>query len=177
MEKSRVEKTLEKELLLEQLLQAVKASEYVFFAKFKGISTNDINDLRRRLEKAAERSLVVKNTIARLVLDRVNAKGASDLLEGSVLLTTGKHDPQIVSKILVEFAKDKENFELKGVFINQNVFQKQFVQELAKLPSQKELIATVVAGMKAPITNFVLGLGQLTRSLVCVLDQIQKKKA
>ena len=170
------EKTIEKALLLEQLLETAKASEYIFFAKFKGISVNDLNDLRRRLEKAADRCLVVKNSIARLVLERINAKTASDFLEGSVLLATGKRDPQVVSKVLVEFSKDRENFELKGVFINQAVFQKQFITELAKLPSRQELLATVVAGIKAPVTNFVMGLGQLTRSLVCVLDQIQKKK-
>ena len=163
-------KTIEKELLLEQLLEVTQASEYIFFAKFKGIPVNDLNELRRRLGKAADRVIVVKNNIARIVLERISAQAAANFLEGSVLLTTGKKDPQIVSKILVEFAKDKENFQLKGVFINRGTFQKQFIQELAKLPSRQELLATVVAGIKAPITNFVLGLGQLTRSLVCVLD-------
>ena len=173
---SATRETVEKKLLLEQLLQTAKNSEYVFFAKFKGISVNDMNQLRRRLEKAADRVLVVKNNLARLVLERMNAKAALDFLDGSVLLTTGKKDPQIVSKLLVEFAKDKENFELKGVFINQNTFQKQFIQELAKLPSRQELLAMVVGGIQAPISGFVLGLGQLVRSLVVTLDQIQKKK-
>ena len=176
-EASESKKTLEKELMLTQLLETVKASDYIFFARFKGISVNDMSSLRRRLEKAADKCLVVKNSVARLVLDRANIKDAVQFLEGSVLLATGKREPQQVSKILVEFAKDKENFELKGVFINQSVFQKQFIQELAKLPSREVLLATVVAGIKAPITNFVVELGQLTRSLVCVLDQIQKKKA
>ncbi len=176
MQKSEERKPIEKELLFSQLLETVKASDYIFFARFKGLSVNELNDLRRRLEKAADKSLVVKNSIARLVMDRLKVASAAQFLEGSVLLTTGKRDPQVVSKILVDFAKDKESFELKGVFINQSIFQKQYIQELAKLPSRNELIATVVAGIKAPITNFVVGLGQLTRSLVCVLDQIQKKK-
>ena len=41
----------------------------------------------------------------------------------------------------------------------------------------QQLIASVVGGMKAPIFGFVSGLGQIARSLVSVLDQIQKKKS
>lgn len=169
-------RTLEKELLLDQLLQAVQASDYMFFAKFKGISANDLNDLRRKLEKVADRAILVKNTIAKIVLERLEAKDAAAFLEGSVLLTMGKKDPQVVSKVLVEFAKDKENFELKGVFIDRQAFQKPFIQELAKLPGRQELLGALVGGMKAPINGFVLGLGGIMRSFVNVLDQIQKKK-
>lgn len=177
MEKTKEENTIEKKLLLEQVLKVAQESEYVFFAKFKGISVNDLNGLRRQLEKAADRAVVVKNSIAKIVLERINAASAASLLEGSVLMTTGKKDPQVVSKVLVDFAKEKENFELKGVFINQAVFQKQFIQELAKLPSRQQLIASVVGGVKAPISGFVLGLGQLVRSLVVTLDQIKQKKS
>ncbi|MBI4387612.1 MAG: 50S ribosomal protein L10 [Candidatus Omnitrophica bacterium] len=170
-------KTIEKEMLLKQLLETAQTSDYIFFAKFKGLTVNDLNSLRRKLEKVADDVLVVKNSIARMVLERINAKAACDFLEGSVLLTTGKRDPQIVSKVLVEFAKERENFELKGAFVNQTIFQKQFIQDLAKLPLKQELIASVVGGFKAPITGFVLGLGQIVRSLVAALDQIQKKKS
>ena len=123
MEKTPRNQTLEKQWMLEQVLRVAQESEYVFFAKFTGISSNDLNNLRRKLEKVADRALVVKNAIAKLVLERMNAKEATSLLEGSVLLATGKRDPQIVSKVLVEFAKEKENFELKGVFINKAVFK------------------------------------------------------
>lgn len=167
---------LEKELLFEQLWQVAQASDYIFFAKFKGISANEINELRRRLEKVADRAIFVKNTIARIVFERLNAKEASEFLEGSVLLTMGKRDPQVVSKVLVEFAKDKENFELKGVLIDRKTFQKPFIQELAKLPSRQELIGALVCRLKGPINGFVFGMGGIVRSFVSVLDQIQKKK-
>lgn len=169
--------TVEKKILLEELLKTAQGSEYVFFARFQGIGVNDLNVLRRKLEKSADRVMVVKNSLAKLVLERVNGKASADFLQGSMLLTTGKKDPQVVSKILVEFAKEKENFELKGVFINQSTFQKQFIQELAKLPSKQELLASVVGGIQAPISGLVLGLGALVRSLVNVLDQVQKQKA
>lgn len=170
------EATVEKRLLLEQLLQVAQESDYIFFAKFKGISVNDLNDLRRKLEKVVDRAIVVKNAVARLMLEKINAKEALGFLEGQALLLCGKKDPQAVSKVLVAFAKDRENFELKGVFIDQRAFQKQFVQDLAKLPSRQELIASVAGGMNAPIAGFVLGLGQLVRSIVNVLDQVQKNK-
>ena len=168
--------SIEKEIMLNQLLKTLEGSNYIFFAKFKGISSSDINELRRKLDKSAERVVAVKNSLAKIVLERINAQDAFNFLEGQVLMTTGKNEPQVVSKILVDFAKDKENFELKGVFIDQKVFQKQFVKDLAALPSKEQLIASVVGGIKGPINGFVLGLGQVLRSLVNVLDQVQKSK-
>ncbi|PIQ85906.1 MAG: 50S ribosomal protein L10 [Candidatus Omnitrophica bacterium CG11_big_fil_rev_8_21_14_0_20_45_26] len=169
--------TQEKELVFNHVMQLMDGKDYVFFAKFSGIGANDMNNLRRKLEKAADASVVVKHSIARLILERMNMKDAQAFLDGSVLLTTGHRDPQVVSKVLVEFAKEKENFELKGIFINKNVFQKQYIQDLAKLPSRQELLASVVGGMQAPIAGFVNGLGQVLRSFVNVLDQIQKQKS
>lgn len=168
---------LEKELMLKQLLEVVEGSNYLFFAKFSGISVVDLNDLRRKLEKVVSRTIVVKNSLARVVLERINAKAATEFLDGSVLMTAGKDDPQVVSKILSDFAKDHESFELKGIFIDRQVFKNQFIKELAKLPSKRELLASVVGGIQAPISGFVLGLGQVVRSLVNALDQIQKKKS
>ena len=84
--------SIEKEVMLEQLLKTIEGSNYIFFAKFKGVSSSDINELRRRLDKSADRVVAVKNSLAKIVLERVNAKDALSFLEGQVLMTTGKNE-------------------------------------------------------------------------------------
>jgi len=78
---------------------------------------------------------------------------------------------------LVDFAKGRENFQLDGAFLEGQIFPAQYLQSLANLPSREVLLATLANRMNAPVGGLVNVLSQLTRSLVTVLDQVQKKKS
>jgi len=119
---------------------------------------------------------VVKNTLAKRALERVNASAASVFVEGAIVLVTTDDDPQPVSKALVNFAKDKEAFELKGAFLEGAAQNHEYVKALAALPSKDELITKVVCGIKSPITGFVLTLNAITKGFVVALNEIRKKK-
>ena len=168
--------SLAKELMLQELVKALESKEYIFFTRHQGLSAADFVELRRKLEKAVNRTLIVKNTITRLAFKQMGVDGVN-LIKGSMLLTVAEKDPQVVSKILVEFAKGRENFQLDGAYLEGNLFPAQYLKSLAELPSREVLIASVLGGLNAPISGFVSALGQLVRSLAVVLDQIQKAKA
>ena len=169
--------SLAKELMLQELVKTLESKNYIFFARHQGLSATDFVELRRKLEKAADRTLVVKNSITRLAFKQIGIKDANGLIKGSLFLTIAEKDPQIVSKILVEFSKGKENFQLDGAYLEGNLFPAQYLKSLADLPSREVLIASVLGGLNAPISGFVNVLGQLIRSLAIALDQIQKQKS
>ncbi len=166
----------EKELMLKEVTQKIKGSPYIFFNKFKGLPVNDFFQLRRTLEKVSKNCFVAKNTILKKAFESAGFAKANGFLEDSLVLVTAEKDPQIVSKFLVDFAKDKESFQLAGACIEGEFLDASFVKELSKLPPRIELIAKVVGGIKAPITGFVLTLRSLLSSFVNVLDQVSKKK-
>lgn len=167
---------VEKELMLKEVQQKIEGCPYIFFAKFKGLRVNDFSQLRRSLEKISKSCFVAKNSLLRKALTSSGMSLINGLLEGSVVLITTEKDPQVVSKLLVDFAKDKESFQLAGASIEGRLSDSAFVKELAKLPSRIKLIAKTVGGMKAPITGFVLSLRGLLSSLLSVLDQVSKKR-
>ena len=168
--------SIAKEMMLKELVKTLESKDYIFFARHQGLSATDFVELRRKLEKIADRTLVAKNTITRLAFKKMGIHDVNGLIKGSVLLTVAKKDPHIISKILVEFAKGRETFQLDGAYLEGSLFPAQHLKSLAELPSREVLIATVVGGLNAPISGFVNVLGQLTRSLVIALDQIQKTK-
>ncbi len=169
--------SLAKELMLQELLRTLESKNYIFFARYQGLPATEFVELRRKLDKVVDRTVVVKNTLTRLAFKQLGVKDINGLLKGSVLLAIGKKDPQNISRVLVDFAKGRENFQLDGAFLEGQVFLAQYLQSLANLPSREVLLATVVNRMNAPISGFVNVLGQLMRSLVTVLDQVQKKKS
>ncbi len=169
--------SLAKELMLQELLDTLQSKNYIFFARYQGLPATEFVELRRKLEKVVDRTVVVKNTLTRLAFKQLGINNTNGLLKGSVLLAVGKKDPQNISRVLVDFARGRENFQLDGAFLEGQIFAAPFLQSLANLPSREILLATVVNRMNGPISGFVNVLGQLTRSLVIALDQVQRKKA
>lgn len=169
--------SLAKELMLQELLNMLESKNYIFFARYQGLPATEFVELRRKLEKVADRTVVVKNTLTRLAFKQLGIKEINGLLKGSLLLALGVKEPQLISRVLVDFAKGRDNFQLDGAFLDGQVYPSQYLQSLANLPSRKVLLATVVHRMNGPISGFVNILGQLMNSLVIALDQIQKKKS
>lgn len=169
--------SLAKELMLQELMSTLKSKDYIFFARYQGLPATEFVELRRKLEKVVDRTVVVKNTLTRLAFKQMGVSNLNGLLKGSILLAVGKKDPQNISRVLVDFAKGRENFQLDGAFLEGQVFPVQYLQSLANLPSREILLATVVNRMNGPISGFVNVLGQLMNSLVIAIDQIQKKKS
>jgi large subunit ribosomal protein L10 len=169
--------SLAKELMLRELIKTLESKSYIFFARYQSLPAGDFAELRRKLEKVSERTLVVKNSLSRLAFKQVGINDINGLIKGSIILTVAQKDPHLISKVLLEFAKGRENFEIGGAYLEGGVFPAQYLKSLAELPSREVLLASVLGRMQGPISGFVSGLGQLMRSLAVVLDQIQKSKA
>lgn len=169
--------SLAKKLILGEIDREFSASENFFFSRFDRLSVAEVSELRRNLEKVSKRTLVVKHTLAKKILEKIQAGDAARFLEGSILVTLGAQEPQLVSKTLVEFVKGHENLQLKGMILEGKVYDSNFVKELAKLPSRRDLLTLVVTRMKSPIARLAMTMGSILQSFVSVLNEVQKKKA
>jgi len=171
------EHSLTKRLLFEEIEKEFSSGENLFFSRFDRLNVADMSELRRNLEKVSRRTLVVKHSFVKRILEKVKVPDAAGFLEGSVLVTFGSGEPQLVSKALVEFSKSHEQVEVKGMVLEGKVYGGSFVRELARLPSRKELLAAVACGMQSPITRLAMTLNGILRSFVSIVDETRKKKA
>ncbi len=169
--------SLIKELMFQEVMKEFEKSPYAFISNFQGLKVSDLSDLRRNLEKVSRRSLTVKHAMARKIFEKLNYSQAEKFLNGSVVVTFGEKDPQEISKKIVDFAKTNEKWKPAGVIFEGQVQGEEFVKQLAKLPSRKELLTQMVLRMNSPISGFVNVLGALTRNLVVALEEVRKKKA
>lgn len=169
--------SLEKELMFKEIIKEFEKSPYAFISNLAGISVLDISDARRSLEKVSRRSLMVKHAMARKIFAKFNVAGAEKFLNGSVVITFGDKDPQEISKKLVDFSKGNEKWKPAGVIFEGQVHGEDFIKQLAKLPSRKELLTQMLLRMNSPIQGFVNVLSAVTRNFVVALEEIRKKKA
>ena len=99
-----------KELILSEMRSEFEARPYAFISRFENFPVIDLADLRRRLEKHSTRSMVVKHSLVNRVFSEMNYGAGSEMLKGHVIVTFGDKEPQALSKVLMDYAKENNKF-------------------------------------------------------------------
>ena len=81
--------------------------------------------------------------------------GIAEHFQGPTSIAISFGDPVGLAKILSDFAKENEVFELKGGVVDGEVVDSAQIAALAKLPSMDELRGTIVGLLQAPATKLV----------------------
>lgn len=102
-------------------LEAIAATKAVFkdykgfiFADYRGLTVENITDLRRKLNEKNAKLKVVKNTYARVVFDEMKIENVAEYLTGPTAIALTAEDANEVAKILFDFAKDVPGLQVKG---------------------------------------------------------------
>lgn len=150
-------------------------ADYIF-TNYRGLTVEQITELRRRLREENAAYKVVKNRFAKIALDELEMPAVDDQLKGPTAVALPKGgDSGPVAKILVEFAKDAP-MEIKGGILNGNIFNAQQIEAFSKLPTRDELLASLMGTMRAPIQNVVYVLNAVPTKLVRTLQAVADAK-
>ncbi|MBI2870139.1 MAG: 50S ribosomal protein L10 [Candidatus Omnitrophica bacterium] len=166
-----------KEAMGKELSRQLSGNDSLFVTGYQGLPVAVVGGLRRKLQQKSARFLVVKNAIARKVFKGAHLDSVSDLLKGPSALTIGKGNPELISQVLVNFAKENEGFIIHGAYAYGEIWNTETVKHVAALPSREELIAKVLGQVQAPLYGVVGTLNALIRNLVGTLGALQAKRA
>ena len=158
----------EKKELVAALNQVFKSTGVIVVAHNKGLTVNQVNDLRSRMAQAGATVKVAKNRLAKLALDGTDASGIKDLFQGPTMVAYAA-DPVAAPKVASEFAKGNEKFVVLGGALGKTVMDANAVKALAELPSLDQLRGRLIGLIQAPATKIAGVLqapgGQLARVL------------
>ncbi len=166
-----------KEQLISELAGKLATAKAAFLADYRGLNVEKVNTLRGELRKAGVEYRVVKNTLLRLAAKDTGIECIEKYLEGPTAIAIVQDDPVAPAKVLSDFAKANDKFELKIGALDGKVLSVNDIKALSELPSREVLLAKVLGSLNAPASNFVGVLAAIPRSLVQVLAAIQDKKA
>ena len=168
----------QKEELVAQVVQDIKASKALVFADYKGVPVKELTALRRELMQAGSRWQVLKKTLLNIALEQSEVEVKGRELSGQVGVAYS-HDEVTAAKILSEFKKNHKElpFTIQGGALGAKALNEGEVAALAKLPSQHELRGQLVGTLQAPISGFVRVLNGNISGFVRVLKAISESKA
>lgn len=170
-------KRAEKEAQVELIQKKFSQAKAVVLTDYRGLTVEEMTELRKKLREAEVEFRVVKNTLARLAARKANIEGLEPYLEGPTAIAFGEKDPVAPAKILHSFARDHKNLELKMGIVENRILDRQELAALATLPSREVLLAQLAGVMQAPLRNLGMVLSAPLRNMVYALEGIRKKQA
>ncbi|MCB0354834.1 MAG: 50S ribosomal protein L10 [Bdellovibrionales bacterium] len=172
----------EKEQQIEELGKHFAKSAVAYCANYRGLSVTQITDLRRELKRSGAVGYVVKNTLAKVSVDRSLTEADEQqreklkgLFEGPSFLVFSPEDPASPAKILKKFSENHECFELKGGWFEGGFVDVEGVKNLSSLPSREELYSKLLSIFNAPATKVVQLLQAPASQLVRTLEAYRAK--
>ena len=142
----------EKTELVATLNQVFKTTGVIVVAHNKGLTVNQVNDLRNRMAQAGATVKVAKNRLAKLALDGTDASGIKDLFVGPTMVAYAA-DPVSAPKVAAAFAKINDKFVVLGGALGKTVLDAAAVKALAELPSLDQLRGKIIGLIQAPATR------------------------
>lgn len=160
---------------LAALKEMLGDSKDFIFTDYRGLTVEQITDLRSKLRKKEAEYRVIKNRYAKIAMKELELPDVSDLLVGPTAMALTKDDASAVAKILYDFAKDAP-VAVKGAIVDGQVYSDEETEALSKLPSREQLIAMLMSTMQAPVQNLVYAMNGTVQKLVRVLQAVADKK-
>lgn len=152
-------------------------STVIILTDYKGLTMKQLSKLRKQLRPLDAEYRVLKNTLISRAIKEKAYDGIDPLLSGSTAILFGYKDQVLPAKALSTFIKENEARPgIKGGLLEGKMIDTKTVNALAKLPSREVLLAKVLGGMQAPITNFVVDCKGIINKFVIALNAIKEKK-
>ncbi len=162
--------------LVQKLKELYESSTGIVITEYRGLSMEEITELREELKKKGDIFKVVKNTLMIRVLKESGLDEASELFVGPIAVAFSREDIGQTAKAILDFRKKVEKVDLKGAIIDGKLYSQKEIEAIAKLPSKETLLGQLVGTMIAPLTNFVSVLGAPIRDFVNVLNNLKDKQ-
>lgn len=143
---------------VEELREKFSRAKSVYVADYRGLSVAAADQLRQRIRRQGAGAFeyrVAKNSLLRRAAADQQAAGLSRHFEGPTAVAISFGDPVGLAKILSDFAKDHEVFEIKGGVVEGTLVDAAQIAALAKLPSMDELRGKIVGLLQAPAAKIV----------------------
>lgn len=165
-----------KEKIISELTEKFQKSKVAVLTDYKGLSVADISELRKKAREKQIEYKVAKNTLFILASKKAGIEVDEKYFNDQMAIAFGYNDEIDAPKVMNEFSKSHEGFEITGGIIEKRLSSKQNIINLANLPEKEELYAKIVGSLASPLRGILSVMQGNLRGLVSVLNQYKEQK-
>lgn len=166
----------QKKAIVSEVAEVADKAFSAIAAEYRGLSVDEMTDLRAQARNAGVYLRVVKNSLARRAFEGTEFECMSEGLTGPLVLAFSQEDPGSAARVINDFAKDHEKLEVKLVSIGGQLLEPGEIKTLAKLPTYDQAISMLMAVMKAPVEKLARTMNEVPGKLVRTVAAIKDAK-
>lgn len=167
-----------KETIVNDLKVELAETPLIALIDYRGVTVEQINQVRRKCEQKQIRYVVRKNTLVKKAIEGTDREGLGSHLTGMTGMIIAGEDGVDAAKGIREICKDfqKEGvFNLKGGYFDGDVLNADQLDKVADYPSKEELLSMLLRTIQEGPRQ-VLGVIQgPARDLVNLLKNYEHK--
>ena len=141
-----------KKSVVTEIQNKMTESKSVVVAEYRGLTVEEVTELRRALREENVEMKVYKNTLAARAAEEAGFGELKDTLVGPNALVFGE-DETAASRVLAEFAKKHKALVLKSGIVEGKVVGVDTINELSALPNREGMLSMLLSVLKAPVSK------------------------
>jgi len=166
----------QKKAVVAEVADAASKALAAVAAEYRGLTVEEMTELRVQARKDGVYVKVAKNTLVRRAVEGTEYECMQDSLAGPLLFAFSMSDPGAAARLVKDYAKGHDKLIAKLVAVGGQLYDASELERLSNLPTYDQAIAMLMAVMKAPVEKFVRTLAEPTAKLVRTVAAVRDQK-
>ncbi|KAF1299565.1 50S ribosomal protein L10 [Enterococcus sp. JM4C] len=142
-----------KSAIVDEVTTKFEAAASVVVVDYRGLTVEEVTELRKQLREAGVEMKVIKNSILSRAAKKAGLDGLDEVFTGPTAIAFSNEDVVAPAKIIDGFAANAKALEIKGGIIEGKVSSVEDITALAKLPNREGLLSMLLSVLQAPVRN------------------------
>ncbi|MBN2082443.1 50S ribosomal protein L10 [bacterium] len=145
----------QKEQKIDNYAAALESAGYAIMTEFGKTKATTVEAFRRDLNAIGCQTIVMKNTLARIVFERHGVEEMTEYLVGPTMMFYGEEEIATAAKMVQKLGKAHKALKVKAILFDGKVYAGKDFASFTALPTKQEIRAKFAGVIKAPIAQFV----------------------
>lgn len=166
----------QKKAIVAEVADVASSAYSAIAAEYRGLTVEDLTELRKEARNNGVYLRVVKNTLAKRAVADTDFECMAEGFTGPLVLAFSQEDPGAAARVIHDFAKDHDDMIIRMVSISGRLLDPSEIKTLAKMPTYEQAISILMATMKAPVQKLASTLNEVPGKLVRTIAAIRDAK-
>ncbi|MXP67974.1 50S ribosomal protein L10 [Pantoea sp. Aalb] len=157
-----------KQAIIQEVSEIAKNALSAVIADFRGVTVDQMTELRKEGRKSGIYMRVVRNTLLCRIVTSTPFECLNNAFTGPSLIAYSMEHPGAAARLFKNFAKINTNFEIKAAAFEGKLIPAIQIDRLAMLPTYEEAVLNLIFTIKEAT------VGKMIRTLVAFCDTKKK---
>jgi len=166
----------DKKVIVSEVTEAVGNALSAVVADYRGTDVTALTSLRIKAREQGVYIRVVRNSLAKRAVSGTEFECMTEAFVGPTLLALSIDDPGSAARLLKDFSKENDTFEVRALAIGGELMGPEKLDAVAKLPTRDQAISMLMGTMIAPVSKLVTTMNEIPTKFVRVVAAVKDQK-